>query len=67
VASVAELTLGLARLAPTRGDRCDLTGTDRDPPAIHNWTPRSPRNLLDTVYASNRLKLPLEGVILIGY
>jgi hypothetical protein len=25
------------------------------------------RNLLDAIYASNRLVLPLEGVLLVGY
>jgi hypothetical protein len=28
---------------------------------------RDTRNLLDAVYASNRLQLPLEGILLIGY
>ncbi|HLG07772.1 MAG TPA: hypothetical protein VI409_03770 [Gaiellaceae bacterium] len=28
---------------------------------------RDSRNLLDAIYASNRLQLPLEGILLIGY
>jgi hypothetical protein len=28
---------------------------------------RDTRNLLDAIYASDRLKLPLEGVLLVGY
>jgi hypothetical protein len=28
---------------------------------------RDTRNLLDAVYASNRLQLPLDGILLIGY
>lgn len=28
---------------------------------------RDARNLLDAIYASNRLQLPLEGVLLVGY
>jgi hypothetical protein len=28
---------------------------------------RDTRNLLDAIYASNRLQLPLEGILLIGY
>jgi len=28
---------------------------------------RDTRNLLDAIYASNRLRLPLDGVLLIGY
>jgi hypothetical protein len=28
---------------------------------------RDTRSLLDAIYASQRLKLPLEGVLLIGY
>src|SRR5262249_46374692 len=28
---------------------------------------RDTRNLLDAIYASNRLQLPLEGILLVGY
>jgi hypothetical protein len=28
---------------------------------------RDTRNLLDAIYASNRLQLPLDGILLIGY
>jgi hypothetical protein len=28
---------------------------------------RDARNLLDAIYASNRLQLPLEGILLVGY
>jgi hypothetical protein len=28
---------------------------------------RDSRNLLDAIYASNRLQLPLEGILLVGY
>lgn len=38
------------------------TGTDT---VVQSY--RDTRNLLDAIYASNRLQLPLDGILLIGY
>ena len=32
---------------------------------VHSY--RDTRNLIDAIYASNRLQLPLEGILLVGY